>query len=192
MKESDTWNLWNLIHNDSSNTINEDNDEFETDEFDESCLMPFPETKGEYKGIRPIVNLRANSPDADVVCLGEHVSIWGREGAAGQEDVDECMEYIKLAAHYNENLDCGHRFKVRWMFIERVNPSHVVGIEYLYHEEEEPKFTAEMIRSLFHDQDELWSGVINTVQVKITKVNMNSDYFFENGPEFDNSMDGFE
>ena len=56
---------------------------------------------------------------------------------------------------------------------------------------EKQRLLWEDIKRLFYDEEELWSGIINTVQVRITKVNMSSDYYFENGPEYGGG-DGYE
>ncbi len=134
---------------------------------------------------------RGYSECSGIICLGEHVELTVREGVIEQSDIDECMEYIKLVNYYNKTLPDNHRFKVRWMFFERINPSHAVGIEYIYHYELSPLFTEDRIREMFHDQCEVWSGIINVVQVKITGVNMHSDYFFENDPG-NNTKEGFK
>lgn len=159
-------------------------------EDDDFCLHGFSETKGVYDDVQPTIYGGANSSSVGVVCLGEQVDLSVRDGAVGPGDIDECLEYIKLAAYYNERLPYGHRFKVRSMFLEKINPSHLARIEYLYHQDEKPLYSEDEIKELFHDEDELWCGIINTVWVKITKVNMQSDYFFENGPQYD-TLDGF-
>ena len=77
------------------------------------------------------------------------------------------------------------------MDVFRKNKPFPCGIEYLYHQECKPLYSKEDIKRLFYDEEELWSGIINTVQVRITKVNMSSDYYFENGPEYGGG-DGYE
>ena len=154
-------------------------------------MRHFDEIEGLYDNAKPMIIGSVNSSDWGIICLGEQVYLSVRQGAVNPADVDECLEYIKLAAYYNEKLPVRHKFKVRWMFLERINPSHVVGIEYLYHQECKPLYSKEDIKRLFYDEEELWSGIINTVQVRITKVNMSSDYYFENGPEYGGG-DGYE
>lgn len=178
---------WEQCAEDTLSTLEpffEDIDETE----DAFSLNHFREIVGLYDNIKPTIFGEANSSDVGVVCMGEQVNLSVRQGAVEERDIEECLEYIKLANYYNEKENRENRFKVRWMFLEKVNPSHVIGIEYLYHEE--PIYSQKHIKSLFHDGWEIWSGIINTVQVKMTKVDMNSDYYFENGPEY-SGMEGY-
>lgn len=180
---------WEKCANDVLKAMYPFYDEVEEDDFE--AMRHFCEIAQLYNDVKPKIYGSTNPSTVGVVCLGEHVELSVRDGTVETEDIDECLEYIKLAVYYNETLPTGHKFKVRWFFLEKINPSHVVGIEYLYHHENAPLYSEEEIKALFYDNDELWCGIINTVLVRITNTNMLSDYFFENSTEY-NGMEGYK
>ncbi len=78
------------------------------------------------------------------------------------------------------------------MFYDNINPSNVIGVEYLYDEFEDPLYTEEDIKKLFHDEWEMTCGVIYSIQVRISKVSMSWDYYFENDDKFYNNKYDYE
>lgn len=166
--------------------------ESEDDELDFDAIFTFPEVRGEHTKGTPMVELQNKGSDATVIYGGERVEINERHNTVCQRHVDECVEYIKLANYLNKRNLPGHTFKVRWMFYDNINPSNVIGVEYLYDEFEDPLYTEEDIKKLFHDEWEMTCGVIYSIQVRISKVSMSWDYYFENDDKFYNNKYDYE
>ncbi|MDD7641378.1 MAG: toll/interleukin-1 receptor domain-containing protein [bacterium] len=143
-------------------------------------LSVFPETRNNSEKLTPMLSISSDGREATVLCGDAKVTISERHGSIRQEHVDECLEYIKLEDYYNKQMEPGHLFKVRWMFYDNIDPCNAVGVEYLYDQGQEPKYSKDDVRAMFHDEWEFQSGVFWNVQVTITKVDMKSDYFFEN------------
>ena len=158
--------------------LNAEND----DEYIGDEICPFPETRNIKLKLQPMTSLCIDY--GTIKCNGETVEISVRQGDLRQECVNDVLEYIKLVSWFNTILSRLEKIKVRSIWWDAPHPSVVINIEYLYDKSIEPFYTVDKLKEMLHDGWELRCGIVYTVLIRQTKVDMNSDYYYENDPKF--------
>jgi len=120
----------------------------------------------ESKEAKPEIVYSEDRSEATVAYKGQTVNISVREGCVGEDEIEDCIDYIDLAVENTKKMSMGHRLTIDGMFFDKY-PCHAVEVSYLHDERVPACYSEKDIEGMFRDAYELRDGVFYNVHVYI-------------------------